>query len=338
MRREELEFDLPEELIAQEPIEPRDAARLLVVDRSSGGIEHRAFRELPLLLRPGDLLVVNDSRVLPARLRGTKCGTAGEVEILLLRELEPDGWEALMRPGRRLRPGVEIVVGNLLARCVERLGDGHWRVHFSPPGGLRAALEHLGEMPLPPYIHTKLRDPERYQTVYARNAGSAAAPTAGLHFTPRLLEELERCGIQRAPVTLHVGVDTFRPVQTAIVEEHPMHSEAYVVPPATAAAVHDTRARGGRVVAVGTTSVRALESAVRGGVVAAGGGWTRLFITPGYRFHAVDALLTNFHLPRTTLYALVCAFAGAELIRRAYQEAFAERYRLLSFGDAMLLL
>ncbi len=335
MRREELEFDLPAELIAQQPLEPRDASRLMVVDRATGVISHRGFRDILHLLRAGDLLVVNDSRVLPARLIGRK-PTGGEVEILLLRELAADRWEALCRPGRRLRQGTTVDLGAVTATCAERLGDGRWSVTFAPPGGLRAALGRIGQMPLPPYIHEQLADRERYQTVYARDEGSAAAPTAGLHFTPALLAELAGRGVQRAAVTLHVGLDTFRPVQTELVEEHPIHTEAWQAPAETVEAVRQTRAAGGRVVAVGTTSVRVLETVARSNGALAG--WTELFITPGFGFRLVDSLLTNFHLPGTTLYALVCAFAGAELMGSAYQAAFAERYRLLSFGDAMLIL
>lgn len=334
MRRDELEFDLPAELIAQHPLEPRDASRLMVVDRATGSVTHRAFRDILALLGAGDLLVVNDSRVLPARLIGRK-PTGGEVEILLLRELAPDRWEALCRPGRRLRPGTVVDLGEVTATCAARLGDGRWSLRFAPPGGLRAALDQIGQMPLPPYIHERLDDRERYQTVYARDEGSAAAPTAGLHFTPALLAELAGRGVRRAAVTLHVGLDTFRPVQTEVVEEHPIHTEAWQAPAETVEAVRRTRAAGGRVVAVGTTSVRVLETVARSNGELAG--WTDLFITPGFEFRMVDALLTNFHLPGTTLYALVCAFAGAELMRSAYQAAFAERYRLLSFGDAMLI-
>lgn len=338
MRRDELEFDLPEALIAQHPLEPRDASRLLVVDRRDGTLGHHRFRDLLQLLEPSDLLVVNDTRVLPARLHGLRPETGGRVEALLLRELGPDRWEALLKPGRRLRTGVRLSFASVSAVCGERLGDGRWEVRFEPAGALREALGRLGEMPLPPYIHERLDRPERYQTVYATHEGSAAAPTAGLHFTPRLLQELAAQGVRRETVTLHVGVDTFRPVQETIVEDHPIHTEAWLVPEETAQAVAQTRRAGGRVVAVGTTSVRALETSAAAGEVVSGAGWTSLFITPGYRFRTVDALLTNFHLPRTTLFALVCAFAGSDLVRAAYAAAFAERYRLLSFGDAMLIL
>ncbi len=338
MRTAELDFELPEALIAQTPIEPRDASRLMVLDRGEGGLRHQSMRDLPELLRSGDLLVVNDSRVLPARLHGRKISGGGAVEVLLLREREPGVWEALMRPSRRLRPGTAVAFGELTAVCAELLGDGLWALAFAPSPDLMAEFERLGEAPLPPYIHRRLDDPERYQTIYARHRGSAAAPTAGLHFTPALLDRLEARGVRRAGVTLHVGLDTFRPVGGEVVEDHPMHSEAWSVSPETAALVCATKAAGGRVVAIGTTSVRALETAAAGGTIAPGGGWTRLFITPGYRFRVVDALLTNFHLPRTTLLALVAAFAGLEPLRAAYQEAFREQYRLLSFGDAMLIM
>jgi S-adenosylmethionine:tRNA ribosyltransferase-isomerase len=334
MRLDELDFDLPERLIAQHPIEPRDASRLMVVDRASSTIAHRTFRDILTLLDAGDLLVVNDSRVLPARLHGHKQPTGGHVEALLLRDEGDGAWQALLRPGRRLREGQELVFGALRATCEARHDDGVWTLRFDPADALRPYLHQVGETPLPPYIHARLEDPERYQTVYAQQEGSAAAPTAGLHFTPRLLEELAARGVGQAAVTLHVGLDTFRPVQTARVEDHPMHTEAWVVPNTTATAIAEANTAGRRVIAVGTTSVRALETS--GGL--AGAGWTRLFITPGYRFQVVDAMLTNFHLPRTTLFALVSTLAGQDLLRRAYAEAIAQEYRLLSFGDAMLIL
>ncbi len=334
MRLDELDFELPDTLIAQHPLEPRDASRLMVVDRAAGTIAHRSFRDILGLLVPGDLLVVNDSRVLPARLHGHKVPSGGQVEALLLRDEGAGRWQALLRPGRRLRAGQQVRFGEVEASCAERHADGVWTLAFTSAELLRRHLSQAGEMPLPPYIHARLGDPERYQTVYAASEGSAAAPTAGLHFTPELLAELDAQGVGRAAVTLHVGLDTFRPVQTDVVEDHPMHTEAWVVPEATAAAVRATKAAGRRVIAVGTTSVRALETS--GGQ--AGAGWTRLFITPGYRFRVVDAMLTNFHLPKTTLFALVSTLAGQDLIRRAYAEAIAEEYRLLSFGDAMLIL
>ncbi len=340
MRLDEIDYDLPAHLIAQEPLAPRDAARLMVVDRAAGTIAHHHFGDLPALLAAGDLLVVNDSRVLPARLHGHKVDGGGAVELLLLREVAADTWEALVRPGRRLPPGCRVALPDgVSAVCGARLPDGCRQVAFAPAGRLRDVLDQIGEMPLPPYIHRRLAVPERYQTVYAAASGSAAAPTAGLHFTPALLERLSQQGVRRANVTLHVGLDTFRPVQCDRVEDHPMHSEAWWVGEDAAAAIQSTKARGGRVVAVGTTAVRTLETAAAAtGAPQAGRGWTRLFILPGYRFRVVDALVTNFHLPRTTLIAMVSAFAGADLVREAYQQAMAARYRMLSFGDAMLIL
>lgn len=337
MRLEELDYDLPAELIAQEPLAQRDASRLLVVNRAEGSLRHASFRDLPSLLDPGDLVVLNDSRVLPARLLGHKSETGGQVEILLLKPLGPDVWQGLVKPGRRLRTGSRVTLGCVEAELLERQGDGLWTVAFTPAGALADHLDEIGQMPLPPYIHHRLDDPERYQTVYSRAVGSAAAPTAGLHFTPEVFAALAARGIGRAEVTLHVGLDTFRPVQEAVVEDHPMHRETWELSAETAAAVSAAKAAGRRVVAVGTTAVRTLETAGRAGLEA-GRGETDLFITPGYTFGVVDAMLTNFHLPRTTLFALVSALAGGELIRRAYAEAIAERYRLLSFGDAMLIL
>lgn len=361
----DFDYDLPPELTAQTPIEPRDVSRLLVVQRASGALEHRHFHEIGAYLRPGDLLIANQSRVLPARLLGRRAETGGAVEVLLLAErpdLGPDHWETLVRPGRRLRTGARIVFGAnqaigcrdacvssmLHAEILQRTEAGGRIVRFSvaqPSSSLtvRQLIEQWGRMPLPPYIHETLNDPERYQTVYARISGSAAAPTAGLHFTPHLLEQLRRQGVRVGFVTLHVGLDTFRPVECEDVSEHKMHSEAIDLDAPTAELINETRRAGGRIIAVGTTSMRVLESV-------AGlhegpqfrfepySGHTRLFITPGYRFRVVDALITNFHLPRSTLLLLVSAFAGKQLIERAYQEAIQERYRFFSFGDAMLLL
>jgi S-adenosylmethionine:tRNA ribosyltransferase-isomerase len=313
LRTSELDYDLPSELIAQHPLSERDASRLLVYDRSTGDVRHRMFRELPGELVPGDLVVVNDTRVIPARLRLRRPG-GGEAEVLLLEEVESGLWEALARPSRRLRRGMRLGPVELL----ESLGDGRWR--------LRLEGEPAGEAPLPPYITEQLGDPERYQTVYADEAGSAAAPTAGLHFTPGLLARLE---VER--ITLHVGLDTFRPITAATLAGHEIHSERYLVSPA---AWERIRAAP-RVVAVGTTTVRVLETLARGGPLA---GRTELFITPGFEFGRVDALVTNFHLPRSSLLALVMAFAGVEETRRAYRAAIEERYRFYSFGDAMLIL
>ncbi|HET9921752.1 MAG TPA: tRNA preQ1(34) S-adenosylmethionine ribosyltransferase-isomerase QueA [Ktedonobacteraceae bacterium] len=356
------DFDhvLPQELIAQVPVEPRDASRLLVVERATGRLAHRHFRDIGEFLRPGDLLIANQSRVIPARLLGRRAGTGGRVEVLLLSErpdLGPDTWEALVRPGRRLREGARILFGEVGGSCpllegeiVRRTEAGGRVVRLFAPGGssqallpgvgVRQLIEQVGRMPLPPYIHERLSDPERYQTVYARISGSAAAPTAGLHFTPQLLEQLRQQGVRVGFVTLHVGLDTFRPVEVEDVSEHKMHSEEIDLDAPTAELINETRKAGGRVIAVGTTSVRTLEgvASMYGGRVEPFHGSTRLFITPGYRFQVVDAMITNFHLPRSTLLLLVSAFASKPLIEKAYAEAIRERYRFFSFGDAMLLL
>lgn len=341
MRTDAFDYELPQELIAQRPASPRDAARLLVLDRASGEITDATVRELPRFLSPGDLLVLNDTRVMPARLVGEKAGTGGAVEVLLLDAKEHGVWEALVRPGRRLRPGAEVLFGGgaLRARVVEVTPSGGRILRFEWEGpSFEEVLHRLGEVPLPPYIKEKLDDPERYQTVFSREEGSKAAPTAGLHFTPELLARLEARGVEIAYVTLHVGLGTFRPVKAEYVHEHQMHAEYYRLPEATAQAVRRARSRGGRVVAVGTTVVRTLEAQATGGDVEAGEGWTEIFIYPGYEFKAVDALLTNFHLPRSTLLMLVCAFAGREQVLGAYERAKELGYRFFSFGDAMLIL
>lgn len=335
------DYQLPPELIAQEPARPRDSSRMLVVHRASGELEHRCFRDFPGYLGPDDTLVLNDTRVIRARLRGRRLPGGGAAELLLLGEREPGLWEALASPGRRLPLGRRIVFGDgaLWAEIVGRSPTGGRLVRFSHPEGVQEALERLGEVPLPPYIHRPVDREEDYQTVYAHAPGAAAAPTAGLHFTPELLAAARarvRCLVT---VTLHIGLATFRPVRAGRVENHEMHAESYAVPEATARAVSAAVAEGRRVVAVGTSTVRALEScADERGRVHAGAGETGLFIIPGYRFRVVGALLTNFHVPRSTLLLLVCAFAGRELILRAYQEAVAQRYRFLSFGDCMLIL
>jgi S-adenosylmethionine:tRNA ribosyltransferase-isomerase len=359
----DFDYDLPTEFIAQTPIEPRDASRLLVVQRASGSLTHRHFRDLGDYLRPGDLLIANQSRVIPARLLGRRAETGGAVEVLLLSEridLGRDYWETLVRPGRRLREGARILFSDetnttkLQATILQRTDAGGRIVHLSVPDQssaqdsadpyslltVRHLIDELGRMPLPPYIHEKLNDPERYQTVYSRISGSAAAPTAGLHFTPHLLEQLRQQDIRIGFVTLHVGLDTFRPVEHEDVSEHKMHSEEIVLDPSTAELINETRKAGGRVIAVGTTSVRVLESVagLHDGRIEAYSGHTRLFITPGYQFKVVDAMITNFHLPRSTLLLLVSAFMGKELMEETYQEAIRERYRFFSFGDAMLLL
>jgi S-adenosylmethionine:tRNA ribosyltransferase-isomerase len=335
MKTSELDYDLPPDLIAQAPMEPRDQSRLLVIHRDTGQLEHRIFRELGEYLEPGDVLVANDSRVVPARLHGRKQGSPGAIEALLLQPETPDTWRALVKPGRRVRPGIRLEFDGLQADVLDSAEDGTRRLRFSVAGEeLDRALERIGETPLPPYVHAPLADPERYQTVYARAKGSVAAPTAGLHFTPELLRELEERGIRTAYVTCHIGLHTFRP----ILEEHDIHEEWCLVPPAVAEACNQARAAGRRIVAVGTSSVRALESAACDGTVRPFQGWTRLYIYPGYECRAVDTLITNFHLPRTTLMALVSAFASRELILRAYAEAIERRYRFYSFGDACLIL
>ena len=341
MRLSDFDYDLPKELIAQKPVEPRDASRLMVVDRSSGAISHRYFRDLPEYLRPGDALVVNETRVMPARLLGSRERTGGAIEVLLLKRLGQDRWETLVKPGKKARPGERIVFGGglLVGTVVGPTDYGGRVIDFTYEGVFENLLERLGQMPLPPYIHEQLDEPERYQTVYAREWGSAAAPTAGLHFTPELLDRLAAQGVEVHKITLHVGVGTFRPVEVEDPTQHKMHSEFYHVSPEAAAGINAVRARGGRLVTVGTTSVRTLETAAdEDGILHPGEGWTDIFIYPGYRFKIVDSLVTNFHLPKSTLLMLVSALAGHDLIMKAYREAVAERYRFFSFGDAMLIL
>lgn len=334
MRLAEFDYDLPEELIAQAPLEDRDASRLLVLDKGTGEVRHESFREVARLLKPGDLLVMNDTRVTAKRLFGER-PTGGKVEALLLGETD-GGYEALMKPGRRMRPGETVEFeGGLQATVVRDLGGGHKLLRFQPHD-YEQRLRKAGRVPLPPYVHTPLEDPERYQTVYARCAGSAAAPTAGLHFTQELLGELRENGVQTATVTLDVSIDTFRPVATDEIEDHTMHGERCTVPEDTAKKVSDAT---GRIVAVGTTTARTLETFATGPrKVDPGETVSKLFITPGYRFEAVDAMLTNFHMPRTSMLMMVCALAGRANIIRAYERAVAERYRFLSFGDCMMIL
>ncbi len=356
MRTSDFDYALPKELIAQTPLEPRDASRLLVLDRGAGSISHLRFRDLPAHLRPGDVLVCNDSRVIPARVHGRKIPTGGRVELLLLNRRERDVWEALVRPMARLRPGTRVLLGAgrddgddlyrqpppgaPVAEMIGRAPSGAGIFRFSAP--VEGLLDQLGCVPLPPYIHQPLSDAERYQTIFSRVLGSVAAPTAGLHFTPDLVRAIEAAGASFAFVTLHVGWDTFRPVQEARIEDHVMHSEFARVDAHTVKNLNRKRREDGRIIAVGTTTVRALETAAQGGgegvPLAPFSGPTDLFIHPGYRFRAVDALITNFHLPRSTLLMLVSAFAGADRIRRAYEDAVRERYRFFSFGDAMLIL
>jgi len=333
-------YDLPQELIAQTPLARRDGSRLLVLDRESGAFSHHHFYELPDFLRPGDCMVLNDSRVLPARLLGRRA-TGGAVEALLLRERDGGVWECLMKPARKCRAGTALSFGGgaLTATVVEEGDEGKRLVQFHYEGIFLEILERLGKMPLPPYIKEDLADGERYQTVYSRVTGSAAAPTAGLHFTEELLRAVEDRGVALAWVTLHVGLGTFRPVKAGEIEAHHMHSEFCVLPEETARTLNETRARGGRILCVGTTSCRTLETFAReDGSFAPSSGWTDIFIYPGYRFKAMDALVTNFHLPESTLLMLVSAFAGREHVLRAYEEAVRERYRFFSFGDAMLII
>lgn len=341
MKTSDFNYELPEELIAQEPLEDRASSRLLVLHKDTGERDHKHFREIRDYLRAGDCLVINDTRVLPARLFGERAGTGAVIEVLLLVRRELDVWEVLVRPGRKARPGDRISFGGgrLTAEVLTIVEDGNRLVRFHYDGVFEAILEELGEMPLPPYITHKLEDKTRYQTVYAAHDGSAAAPTAGLHFTPELLKEIEGMGVKIANVTLHVGLGTFRPVKVDDVLDHEMHSEYYVVEEEQAAIMNEAKRNGGRIFAVGTTSTRTLESVTNeNGVIQAKSGWTKIFIYPGYTFKAVDCLITNFHLPESTLIMLVSALAGKELVMETYAEAVRERYRFFSFGDAMLIL
>lgn len=340
MRVDDFDFNLPQELIAQRPLAVRDASRLLVVHRNTGQLEDRQFTDLVEYLHPSDVLVINESRVLPARLWGRNKQRSGVIEVLLLRPRGEGQWEVLVRPGKKARVGAVIEFAPRLSCEVLEITDSGSRVvQFSFSGDFEAVLAELGETPLPPYIHEKLDDPERYQTIYAKHSGSVAAPTAGLHFTPQLLAAIDQMGVAVVPLTLHVGLGTFRPVQTERVEDHVMHEEFFELSAESAALINARRQAGGRVVAVGTTSVRVLETLAHDdGTVRAGAGWTDIFIYPGYQFRAVDALVTNFHLPKSSLLMLVSAFADRETIMRAYEHAIAQRYRFFSFGDGMLLL
>lgn len=341
MKTSDFNFDLPQELIAQDPLEDRSSSRLMVLNKESGEIAHRIFHDITEYLHPGDCLVINDTKVIPARLIGTKEDTGAHIEILLLKRKENDVWETLVKPGKKCRPGARVVFGNgeLKAEIVDVLGDGNRLVHFEYEGIFEEVLDRLGQMPLPPYITHKLQDKNRYQTVYAKYEGSAAAPTAGLHFTKELLKQIEDMGVKIAHVTLHVGLGTFRPVKVDNVLDHHMHSEFYIVDEEEAEKINSTKRDGGRVICVGTTSCRTLESATgEDGILRAGSGWTEIFIYPGYKFKILDCLITNFHLPESTLVMLVSALAGREHVLAAYEEAIKERYRFFSFGDAMFIM
>lgn len=333
-------FDLPQELIAQDPLEDRSASKLLVLDKNTGEIRHNHFRDILSYLKKGDCLVINDTKVIPARLFGVKEGTKGKIEILLLKRREKDIWETLVKPGKKAKAGTVISFGDGLLKgtVVDVVEEGNRLIQFSYDGIFEEILDRLGEMPLPPYITHQLKDKNRYQTVYAKHEGSAAAPTAGLHFTKELLEKIGEMGVSIARVTLHVGLGTFRPVKADTIEEHHMHSEFYLVEEEEARKVNEAKKHGHRVICVGTTSCRTVESAsTEEGILKAGTGWTEIFIYPGYRFKLLDCLITNFHLPESTLVMLVSALAGREHVLHAYEEAIKEKYRFFSFGDAMFI-
>lgn len=340
MKTHDFYFDLPKELIAQTPVEPRDSSRLMVLDKSTGAIQHKVFRDIVDLLYPGDCLILNDSRVLPARIYGVKKDTGAHVEFLLLKNLGNDIWEALARPAKRAKTGTSFEFGDglITAEVVEEGEDGNRKLRFVYEGVFFNLLDQIGQMPLPPYIREQLQDQERYQTVYSREVGSAAAPTAGLHFTPELLETIRQKGVNIGFVTLHVGLGTFRPVTAEEITDHKMHSEHYYLPAKTAELINETKSRGNRVIAVGTTSCRTLESvAQKDGAFRESEGWTDIFIYPGFEFRAIDGLITNFHLPESTLIMLVSALAGRDKVLNAYQEAIQKKYRFFSFGDAMMI-
>lgn len=340
MKTSDFFYDLPEELIAQDPLEDRSASRLMVLDKNTGKIQHHIFKEIVHYLNPGDCLVINDTKVIPARLYGAKVGTDAKIEVLLLKRKENNIWETLVKPGKKAKIGTRISFGDglLMGEVVDIVEEGNRLIQFSYDGIFEEILDKLGQMPLPPYITHQLKDKNRYQTVYAKHNGSAAAPTAGLHFTPELLEEIKAKGVNIAHVTLHVGLGTFRPVKVEDVTQHHMHSEFYVVEEDQAALINETKKKGGKIISVGTTSLRTLESASsEDGILKAGSGWTDIFIYPGYRFKIVDRLITNFHLPESTLIMLVSALAGKEHIMAAYEEAVKDKYRFFSFGDAMFI-
>ncbi len=340
MKRQDFYYDLPPELIAQEPLSDRQSSRLMCVDKATGEIKHRHFYDIVDLLNRGDCLILNDTRVIPARLYGEKEGTGGHIEFLLLNRRTADEWEVILKPGRKAKPGARFVFGGgeLTAEVLEVVNDGNRIVKFYYDGIFEEVLDRLGEVPLPHYITHKLEDKERYQTVYAKCSGSAAAPTAGLHFTHELMEKIEKKGVKIGYVTLHVGLGTFRPVKADDILEHKMHSEFYILPEETAELINETKKNGGRVISVGTTATRTLETVGREGpVLKAQTGWTDIFIYPGKSFNVIDALITNFHLPESTLIMLVSALAGRENILNAYNVAVAEKYRFFSFGDAMFI-
>lgn len=340
MRKEDFYFDLPEELIAQDPLEDRSSSRLLVLDKETGRVEHHVFREIIDYLQEGDCLVINDTKVIPARLIGSKIGTDAKIEVLLLKRKENDVWETLVKPGKKAKVGTRISFGDglLVGEVVDIVEEGNRLIHFEYEGIFEEILDQLGQMPLPPYITHQLEDKNRYQTVYAKHSGSAAAPTAGLHFTPELLKEIEEKGVQIARVTLHVGLGTFRPVKVDNILEHHMHSEFYQIEEEAAEKINRAKESGHRVICVGTTSCRTIESATdKNGKLHATNGWTEIFIYPGYEFKVLDCLITNFHLPESTLVMLVSALAGREQVLSAYEEAVKEKYRFFSFGDAMFI-
>ena len=340
MKTSDFNFDLPQELIAQDPLEDRSSSRLMVLNKESGEIAHRIFHDITEYLHPGDCLVINDTKVIPARLIGTKEDTGAHIEILLLKRKENDIWETLVKPGKKCKIGTKIVFGEgiLTGEVVDIVEEGNRLIQFHYEGIFEEILDRLGQMPLPPYIKEELQDQERYQTVYSKVNGSAAAPTAGLHFTPELLEKVQAMGVKVGYVTLHVGLGTFRPVKEDEITDHTMHSEYCVIPQETADLINETKKNGGRVICVGTTSCRTIESqAAEDGTMRASAGWTDIFIYPGYKFKVLDALVTNFHLPESTLIMLVSALAGREHVLAAYQQAVEERYRFFSFGDAMFI-
>lgn len=340
MRKEDFYFDLPEELIAQDPLKDRSSSRLLVLDKETGKVEHHVFREIIDYLQEGDCLVINDTKVIPARLIGSKIGTDAKIEVLLLKRKENDVWETLVKPGKKAKVGTRISFGDglLVGEVVDIVEEGNRLIHFEYEGIFEEILDQLGQMPLPPYITHQLEDKNRYQTVYAKHSGSAAAPTAGLHFTPELLKEIKEKGVQIARVTLHVGLGTFRPVKVDNILEHHMHSEFYQIDEEAAEKINRAKESGHRVICVGTTSCRTIESAAdKNGKLHATNGWTEIFIYPGYEFKVLDCLITNFHLPESTLVMLVSALAGREQVLSAYEEAVKEKYRFFSFGDAMFI-